>query len=45
MNLVESFESSTGVWWDGGLHADFDGFPWTKEDIGDEFSGGRCREI
>jgi hypothetical protein len=27
------------------LHADFDCFPWTKEDIGEEFGGGRGAEI
>ena len=44
-DLVPTLEGSAGEGGDGSLHADFDGFPWTKEDVGEEFGGCRGGEI
>ena len=44
-NLVPAFEGATGKGGDGSLHADFDCFPWTKEDVGEEFGRGGGGEV
>jgi hypothetical protein len=44
-NLAPALTEVVGVWRQGGLHADFDGFEGTQEDVGDEFGGGRGAEV
>jgi len=44
-DLVPAFEGSFSEGGDSGLHANFDSFPWTEEDVGDDFSGGGGGEI
>lgn len=40
-----AFSQSFGVGWDGGLHADFDGFEGTEEEVGDELCAGGGSEV
>ena len=44
-DFIPTFKGSTGKGRDCSLHAHFDCFPWTKEDISEEFGRGRGGEI
>jgi hypothetical protein len=44
-NLAPAFTEVVGVGRQGGLHADFDCFEGTQEDVGDEFGGRGGAEV